>query len=708
MTTAALPDAPLEGVTGRIDRDLLVWIGVGVIAVITVMLRAELPWLVRYPADLVIPFADWVNAFMNWFVPNMKWFFRALNWLLTWPMGWLRGLLQWLPWPATLAGITIAAYVASGWRLAVFTFLALMYMVVVGYWSESMNTLSLVALSVPLSVLIGLLAGIAAYKWRAADRIVQPLLDLAQTFPTFAYLIPILFLFGFGPVVGLIASAIYAAPPMVRNTILGLSRVPAEVTESARMSGTTGPQLLWWVQVPSAMPMILVGVNQATMAALSMVIIAAVIGGSADIGWEVLSTMRKAQFGQSFLAGIVIALMAMVMDRITRGFADRERFLQARTLPFWQRHRFLAIALIIMAVFVVVAAFFPGIRSYPKAWVFYPAAPLNDLVNYITANYYPVLDGVKNTTMFYFMLPIRIGLERAVSPFSWGFELTPAMSYGYAALVVALASGAGRLWGWRATVGMLIFGGLFYYGTIGTPWPAFILVVTVLAYQVGGLNVAAFALFGCLFMLTAGVWHQAMLSTYLCAAAVLFSFALGASIGVCAALNDRVSAFIRPINDTLQTMPLFVFLIPVLMFFQVGEFSALLAIMLYAIVPSIRYTEHGIRNVRPDIVEAATAQGCTSRQILFQVQLPLALPEIMLGLNQTICFGLAMLVIAALVGTKGLGQGVYIALGAGDVGRGFVAGLSMALIAMIADRITQAWSARKKAELGLTSEPGLS
>jgi glycine betaine/proline transport system permease protein len=158
----------------------------------------------------------------------------------------------------------------------------------------------------------------------------------------------------------------------------------------------------------------------------------------------------------------------------------------------------------------------------------------------------------------------------------------------------------------------------------------------------------------------------------------------------------------RPINDTLQTMPLFVFLIPVLMFFQVGEFSALLAIMLYAIVPSIRYTEHGIRNVRPDIVEAATAQGCTGRQILFQVQLPLALPEIMLGLNQTIMFGLAMLVIAALVGTKGLGQGVYIALGAGDVGKGFVAGLSMALIAMIADRITQAWSNRKKAELGLS------
>ena len=148
-------------------------------------------------------------------------------------------------------------------------------------------------------------------------------------------------------------------------------------------------------------------------------------------------------------------------------------------------------------------------------------------------------------------------------------------------------------------------------------------------------------------------------------------------------------------------MPQFVYLIPVLMFFQVGDFSALIAVIAYAIVPMIRYTEHGIRNVRPDIIEAAEAMGCTRRQILFQIQLPMALPEIMLGLNQTIMYGLAMLVIAALVGTRDLGQLVYIALGKADTGKGLVAGLSIALIAMITDRIIQAWANRKKAELGL-------
>ena len=271
----------------------------------------------------------------------------------------------------------------------------------------------------------------------------------------------------------------------------------------------------------------------------------------------------------------------------------------------------------------------------------------------------------------------------------------------YVCIVALIAVLVAWRWSWRASVLVITLGLFYYYGTSGVPWPAFIMAATVLGYQVGGRGVALLAALGLGFILVTGAWGPAMRSVYLCAAAVLISFGAGATLGIWAARSDRVSAFLRPINDTLQTMPLFVFLIPVIMFFQVGDFTALLAIMLYAIVPAIRYTEHGVRSVPAHIVEAATAQGCTRRQVLWNVQLPLALPEIMMGLNQTIMFALAMLVIAALVGTKGLGQAVYLALNTGNVGEGFIAGMSMSLLAMIADRITQAWSARKKAELGL-------
>jgi glycine betaine/proline transport system permease protein len=176
---------------------------------------------------------------------------------------------------------------------------------------------------------------------------------------------------------------------------------------------------------------------------------------------------------------------------------------------------------------------------------------------------------------------------------------------------------------------------------------------------------------------------------------------LGTLLGICAAEVNWVSRMLRPINDTLQTMPQFVYLIPVLMLFQVGEFSALIAVVAYAIVPSIRYTEHGLRSVPPSTVEAAIVSGCTRRQILWWVKLPQAIPEIMLGLNQTVIYGLSMLVIAALVGTRGLGQQVYIALGKADSGLGLVAGISIALIAITTDRILQCLSKSRKAALGV-------
>jgi glycine betaine/proline transport system permease protein len=182
---------------------------------------------------------------------------------------------------------------------------------------------------------------------------------------------------------------------------------------------------------------------------------------------------------------------------------------------------------------------------------------------------------------------------------------------------------------------------------------------------------------------------------------VLLSFLLGAGLGVWASLSDRASGLLRPVCDTLQTMPIFVFLIPAIMVFLVGEFTALIAIVMYAVVPSIRYTEHGLRTVPAEVVEAARAMGTTKSQLLWQVKLPLALPEIMLGLNQTIMMALAMVVVAALVGARGLGQEVMVALNQANTGKGLVSGLCIAVLAIVTDRIIQSWSASRKKALGL-------
>jgi glycine betaine/proline transport system permease protein len=224
----------------------------------------------------------------------------------------------------------------------------------------------------------------------------------------------------------------------------------------------------------------------------------------------------------------------------------------------------------------------------------------------------------------------------------------------------------------------------------------FIAIAVLFAWQAAGRGEALLTSLGLGFILVVGQWAPLSLSLYLCALAVVICVLVGGALGMWAAQNDRVSKILRPINDALQTMPQFVFLIPALMFFRVGEFTALIAVCLYAIVPPMRYVEHGLRTVPETVVEAARQMGVTGAQMLTQVKLPLAMPVVMLGINQTIMAALSMLTIAALVGTRDLGQQVYIALGKADAGQGLVAGVAIALIATISDRTLQAWARNRQ------------
>ncbi len=684
-----------------VDRSALIWAGLILFMIASVYLSRDMAWLKTYPHALMVPVAPVMNQGMVALVDAFGSVFLAISGLLTWPFGWIQQLLHWLPWPVTMALVAIVAHAAQGYKLVAFAVLSMFYMLVTGYWFQSMNSLTLVAISVPMAIAVGFAIGVWGFSSRRAERVIMPSLDLLQTVPAFAYLIPILLLFGFGPVVGLIASLLFSFPPMVRNTILGLRGVSPEIVESGLMSGATRRQLFWQVRLPSARRQILLGVNQATMASLSMVIVASIIGGTDDIGWEVLSTMRKALFGESLLAGIVIALIAMILDRITWGLAMADSDDKAVELPSWhQRHRHWGVAGVAFVVLLLLSRIIPALEQYPEAWQIHPARYLNDGINYIIVNYRGAIETIKTISFFYIMLPTKIGLEQTISPYSWGFEMTLGHTIGYVVLVTGMAAAAFHYLSQRTAIVVAVFGLIYYFGLTNIPWLALCVVFIFMGGRLGGVRLAVGTALGLAFLLLTGSWEVAILSLYMVGLAVILSFVIGGAIGTWAAHSDRVSAIVRPINDTLQTMPLFVLLIPVVMIFKIGEFSALLAIIAYAFVPAIRYVEHGLRDLPEEVIEAATAMGCTSRQLLFHVKLPLALPVIMLGLNQTIMYAIAMLVIAALVGTSDLGQQVYIGLGDGDFGVGMTAGIGMAIIAMIADRMTQGWSAGKRRQMG--------
>lgn len=658
-------------------------------------------WIASFPKDWTFGVAGSVNVAMDWLVPVLSGPLHVISAILGFLLNLTRDILAWMPWPVAFCLFVIVAHRAGGLPLAAFTAASLVYVLVTGYWDRSMNTLALVGVAVPLSVVIGAQIGILCYRHAWLNSLTQPVLDVMQTLPAFAYLIPILLLFGFGPVVGLIASMIFSIPPMVRNTILGLQRVPPEVTEAGLICGCNRRQLLWWTQIPAALPQMKIGMNQTTMAALSMVIISAIIGGSDDVGWAVLNTMRKAQFGPSLIAGLVIALMAMLIDRISLGFAGTDAAPDGAARAGMFRHPHLLAVLAVLVAVLPLSLVVETLHHYPRAWVWDIGGDISAALDAAIAATSGALESVKRAGLFFFLLPLRIGLDQAVSPFSWGIEFTPALRIAYAGLVAVGCLSTLRLGSRAAALAVAICGVLFYYGTSGIPWPVFIGATTIMAYAAGGPAIAALALGTMVFILLNGLWEPAMFSAALCGAAILIAFPLGMAIGTLAAEVDWVAKAIRPVNDTLQTMPQFVYLIPFLMLFQVGEFTALIVVIAYALVPAIRYTEHGLRSVPAACVEAGRASGCTERQLLWWVKMPQAVPEIMLGLNQTVICALSMLVIAALVGTRGLGQQVYVALGKADSGLGLVAGISIALVAITTDRILQCLSRSRRQALGL-------
>ncbi|WP_449435003.1 ABC transporter permease [Pseudomonas putida] len=393
--------------------------------------------------------------------------------------------------------------------------------------------------------------------------------------------------------------------------------------------------------------------------------------------------MRKALFGESLLAGGVIVLLAIMADRSSKAMV---RIAQGRRgLPDWKIYLSLAAATGLAVT--LAATYWPALWHLPALYTIAPGKVVDTALAGVVSEIGPLASELKKAAMFYVLIPVRSGLDEAMSPFSWGMELTPVLATTYW-VVLALFSGVAWLRGQRwAAIAGLSLGLLYFFGFTGLPWPSLIFFAVLAALQTGGMQPALFCAAGLCFVLLSGMWGGAMVSLYLAFVGVLISAILGGALGFMAAHSGVFSRVMSPILDTLQTMPQFVFLIPALILFQLGDFSAIIAVVLYSVVPMIRYVEHGLRSVPPEIIEATEMSGASRWQVLVYAKLPSAFPQLMLGLNQTVMSALSMMVIATLVGTAGLGQEIYSALSRADVGRGLVAGLCIALIAMVLDTI---------------------
>jgi glycine betaine/proline transport system permease protein len=654
----------------------LVWLAALALAALLYARPGVLPsWAVEWPRGWEVPVKTWISAAMKWLVNDATFglftftdltrfiaaivnvpYEIALSLLST---GFQRGegsnavtLLPPLSWIAVIVIVVLFSLHVGGRRLAWLIGLCFAYLAVFGQWQSAMVTLASILVAVPLGVAGGLLLGLAGYRWPAFERAMRPVLDLMQTIPIFAYLVPILFLFGFGPVSSIVATIIYAMPPMVRITILALRGVPGEIRDLGAMIGTNRRQMTWKVMVPSARHGLMVGVNQVIMLSLNMVIIASMIGAG-GLGFDVLAALRRLDIGAGIEAGFAIVVLAIALDRLSQALArDTEvrsrRGAARRGESFYRRYPNVTAALAVIVTAGAIGFAFPAVQTYPESLTVTTGSFWDTIVRWINVNFFDVLDAFKSALLLNVLIPIKRFL--------------------------------GEL-----------------------PWSVVVALLGLAGCTLGGIRLAALCVVLSFLIVVTGQWEKATVTVYLCGISVIVACLIGMPIAVWASTRERVWKVVEAIIDTLQTLPSFVYLMPVVMLFRVGDFTAMIAVVAYAIAPVIRYTALGIRKVDPQLVEAGLVSGCTPLQILTKIKLKLALPEILLGLNQTVMLAISMLVITALVGTRDLGQEVYIALAKADTGRGIVAGLAIAFIAIIADRLITAGAGRLRVRLGLAS-----
>jgi glycine betaine/proline transport system permease protein len=400
-----------------------------------------------------------------------------------------------------------------------------------------------------------------------------------------------------------------------------------------------------------------------------MVVIAALVGAG-GLGREVLVALQRLQVGQALEAGIAIVILAIMLDRLSAALvtldltapprrptstalAVLDRLAQAPAAALSrlartreareaiQRSARLIDCLLLLALLIALTTWVAPIGSFPAAWRLSIREPTDAAVAWMRDNLFFITGPLSDGMTIYLLNPARSLLRDLL------------------------------------------------------PWPFVILICALFAARAGGARLTALAILGGLLIGLLGMWEPSMETLSQVLVTVVFTILMALPLGILAAQHELLRQILRPILDLLQTIPTFVYLVPVIMLFNVGRVPGVIAAVLYAIPPGIKLVELGIRQVAPETVEASKSFGATRRQTLLKVQLPLARPTMMLGINQIIMMVLSMVIIAGLVGGAGLGLEAVNGLARSQPGRGVEAGLAIVILAIILDRITQAWSAEQ-------------
>jgi glycine betaine/proline transport system permease protein len=605
--------------------------------------RSDLVW----PASLTWnALAHHLDDFQTWLsnnrnVPHPSVFFRIFNGLATFLdniVGWLTSLFFKLTWAGTTALGVLVVLRFGGRRAALGTLAAFLSFGLMGLWEPSMRTFALTFASVSLSLLIGLPLGIVAGRSDRFRRVITPVLDAMQIIPAFAYLMPIVLLFSVGPGAAVVTTLIYSVPPAIRITALGIRSVPTNTVEAAQALGATRLQTLFKVQLPLARRLLLLSVNQTILFALSMVVIAGLIGGQ-GLG-DVVTSGLYSNPALALLAGAAIVIMAIALDRATEAMANRTD--PTRThLTEGDRKR-LRLFTVGCAAAVGLAVGLGHALGAASVWSRWTAQP------WLLRQVQSALDYVQNPDTFIFHITNPIG------NFLVQYGLQPLRSF-----------------------------------FVELPWPAMTFGLALIAFLISGLRPALVTLVMLTIIGVSNEWTQAMDTLSQVLVATVLTMLVGIPLGVWAAESATTRRVMRPILDVLQTLPQLVYIIPFIYLMPVSIVPGVIAGVLYASPVVIRLVEAGVREVSPHSVEAAGAFGATRLQMLLKVKIPLARDAIMLGVNQGMIMVLAVVVIGGLVGSGALGYDVAQGLQQSLFGQGVLASLAILSLGIALDRVTQ-------------------